>query len=54
VGAYASLLELPVDIVKETVGSYDYYENPPVDVIERNWDLVKRTVVPDLSLGAII
>jgi predicted transcriptional regulator len=54
VGAYANLLELPVDIVKETVGSYNYYENPPVDVIKRNWDLVKRTVVPDLSLGAII
>ncbi len=53
-GAYANLIGLPVDLVKDTLSSYDYYENPPVDVIRRNWDLIKRTVVPDLSLRALL
>jgi predicted transcriptional regulator len=52
--AYANLVKLPVDLVKETTGSYNYYEEPPTDVIKRNWDLVKKTVIPDLSLGALI
>jgi len=53
-GAYATLTRLPVDLVRETINSYEYYEDIPVDIILKNTNLIKTTVTPDSSLGEAI
>lgn len=54
VNAYSNLLELPLELVRDTIKSYDYYEDIPRDVIARNWGLVKAAVIPDISLSNVM
>ncbi|MDM7275069.1 MAG: winged helix-turn-helix transcriptional regulator [Thermoprotei archaeon] len=54
VDAYSSLLNLPRELVKETVKSYEFHAELPLDIVRSYWAYVKASVIPDVSLGEAV
>lgn len=50
VSAYANLVGLDEVLVKETVKSYSFYEEPPVEVLRGLWPHIRSSVLPEDTL----
>ncbi|MCE4613880.1 MAG: hypothetical protein F7C07_08675 [Desulfurococcales archaeon] len=48
--AYSNLVGLPYELVKSTVGTYEFLEEAPVDEIDDLKEVLRRTILPD-SIG---
>ncbi len=52
---YSNLVELDKKLVKKAILTYKYYPEPPVELLKRNIQLIKETIIPhDLVSQAVI
>ena len=47
VEAYARIIKMDPTVVRGTLTSYRFFEEPPLDHIRKTLDLIKRVVIPD-------
>lgn len=51
---YAALVGLEEELVRETVSSYVFYEEAPLDLLKKLWPHVKSSLLPDATINRAV
>lgn len=52
--AYSSILNLPSDLITNSINSYNFFEDPPLEEIKKNIEIIKETILNEKALDEAI